>query len=297
MEDTRGSPGVGDDGFRPVEVVPEPVHDVSRELARSGYRVYRGMDGFEAAVAEHVVERALAIGKKAAPNEWYGLLVGRLYRDERSSHVVVLGLVPDPEASAGTGYVKTTHASEFRTRALARLVYPDAVILGWIHGHVRYGARYSATDRENQATWTQSHAIGIVVDPFDRTEIAVYRGPNAELLAAAADEPSDTLRAPPPVPPEPPTEGASAPKPSTSPAPTSRLVKAGIIVSMLVALGCLLAIGLLARRVRTLEARVQAAEAAQACMAAELGTILDALPLEADEDDSTEAGPHCPLKF
>jgi len=293
--DKAGSLDAGIDGFRPVEVVAEPVHEVGRETARSGYRIFRGADGFEAAVAEQVVERSLAIGKKAAPSEWYGLLVGRLYRDDRGSHVVVLGLVPDPEAFASTGYVETTHASEFRTRALARLVFPDAVILGWAHGHVGHGARYSATDRKNQATWTQPHAIGIVVDPFHPEGLAVYRGPEAELLKLAVqDGEPDTLRTPAtPKPEEAPTDGPTAVPPDAPAAPPvaskpqgNAALKAGVLVSLVVALGCLVAVAFLARRVRALDARVRAAEAAEVRMAATLGTILETLQDCAQEDDT-----------
>lgn len=171
------------DGFTPVMVVEEPVHALAREQARGGYRIFRGRDGFEVALLEHVIERMIAWGRRAAPMEWFGLVVGRTCEDDRGRHVVVLGVVPDPEARAEHGYVETSAASEFRTRTSARLLYPDGIIVGWVHGHVRHGARYSETDRRTQATWMQAHSLGIVVDPWDPREIAVYRGPECEEMA------------------------------------------------------------------------------------------------------------------
>lgn len=171
------------DGFDALGVVEEPVEAREREGARSGYRIFAAPDGFEAAVPEQVIARTLSWARSSAPNEWYGLIVGRLCEDERGRHVVVLGVVPDGDARATTGFVETSHASEFATRTLCRGLYPDGVIVGWAHSHPRLGVRYSATDKRNQATWTQSHSLGIVVDPWDPAELTVYRGPTSEVLS------------------------------------------------------------------------------------------------------------------
>lgn len=182
-------------GFRPVGLVAESVSAVDRATARAGYRVFRGAAGFEAAIPEQVVERMLALGHAAAPLEWLGLVVGRVGQDARGRHVVVLGVVPDPNALAELHFVQSTVASESETRSRARALYPDGVVVGWVHGHVRHGAQYSPTDRENQATWRQEHSLGIVVDPWDPRELAVYRGPQCELLAPATDREAGALRA------------------------------------------------------------------------------------------------------
>jgi proteasome lid subunit RPN8/RPN11 len=171
-----------DTSFTPLGVLDEPIWHEERSLARVGYLVYAGSSGFEVAISEHVVERMMLLGLQAAPREWYGLLVGRVYEDDVGRHVVILGVVPDPEADAHTGSVRTSFDSELRTRMAARLLYPDGVSVGWVHGHIRYGARYSSTDFKNQATWTQPHSIGIVVDPFSDPRLGVYRGPEGELL-------------------------------------------------------------------------------------------------------------------
>lgn len=181
-----GAPGE-DTGFRRKQTVKEEVRRLSRQSARSGYRVYRGRDGFEAAIPEHLVERLPLWGKQAAPNECYALLVGRVFEDERGRHVVILGAVPDPDAEAEHSFVRTTPESEWKTRFAARQLYPDCIIIGWLHSHIRYGILYSGVDRQNQATWIEPHSIGIVVDPWHPDLLSVYRGPGAERLTLVAD--------------------------------------------------------------------------------------------------------------
>jgi proteasome lid subunit RPN8/RPN11 len=171
-----------DSGFTPIGIVEEPIRQKGRCEARSGYQVYGGATGFEVAIPETVVERIMMLGEREAPKEWYGLLVGRVYEGEVGRHVVILGVVPDPGADACHASVHTSFDSELQTRTSARLLYPDGVPVGWVHGHVRYGARYSAVDFRNQTTWTQPHAIGIVADPFTEPRLGVYRGPEGELL-------------------------------------------------------------------------------------------------------------------
>jgi len=187
MRDLGGGGGE-ESAFVPVAQSEERVLRASPEMARSGYRTFRGADGFEAAIPEDVVARVKALGRSAAPREWHGLVIGQLYEDLGRTHVVVRGVVPDESALASSGYVETTPEGEWKTRTLAHILYPDCLILGWIHGHVRVGARFSATDRRTQTTWKQPHALGIVVDPWDLAELGVYRGPEAELLTSSWTE-------------------------------------------------------------------------------------------------------------
>lgn len=174
------------DGFAPVGFVAEPITRSSRSAARGGYRVYGDGAGYEVAIPEAVVERMLAIGRRAAPNEWYALVVGRVFEDGAGEHAVVLGVVPDPEAETGPAFVRTTSESEFRTRLSARLLFPDGQSLGWCHGHINYGAVYSGTDRKNQSTWPAPWAVGIVVDPWSEPQLGVYRGPDSVPLHLVA---------------------------------------------------------------------------------------------------------------
>lgn len=172
--------------FHARSVREEPIWEQDRTEARTAHRVFRAADGFEVSVPERLLKRAVAIGESNAPLEWIGQLVGTRYRDALGRHAVVEAVVQDLAAKREPHFVTSTHDSEGRTKALAREQFPDAVVLGWIHGHVRHGVRYSRRDFENQATWTDPDSIGIVVDPWSPDLLAVYRGPAGELLTLVA---------------------------------------------------------------------------------------------------------------
>lgn len=182
-----------DTGFRPRGRVEEPVHAVDRDAVRTAWRSFHATDGFEALVAEQIVEQAVAIGRAREPMEWMGLLVGRVCEDARGRYVCILGMVLDRDAKTGRHNVRSTLESEAATRALASELFPDCVAIGWIHGHIRHGASFSGVDRENQRSWRQPHAVGIVVDPWSPEILAVYRGPESErLVPVAANGPRPT---------------------------------------------------------------------------------------------------------
>lgn len=241
-----------DDGFVPLGVVEVPVLRRPRLDARSAHRVFRGTDGIEVAIPESVIGRLLAFARNAAPNEWLGLVVGQRCEDTRGEHLLVLGLVPDCLARADRGRVETTHASEHETRSLARTLYPDAILLGWVHSHVRCGVTFSSTDRATQATWRERYSLGIVVDPWDPRVLTVYRGPESEALTAIPMK-ATAPREQPPV--------AIAPRiePPTTPAPP-RPRRRGLLP-----LTCLLALGVAfaaLQRTHALAARVARLERA-----------------------------------
>jgi hypothetical protein len=70
--------------------------------------------------------------------------------------------------------------------------------MGWWHTHPgRLGLFYSSVDRDNQATWTDVHSIGIVLNPeLNGDGLKVFRGPQSKELECVSD-PSilDALRA------------------------------------------------------------------------------------------------------
>ncbi len=174
-------------GLKRISRIDVAIRTVAREAVSGGCRRFEG-DDFEAFVAEDVIERMLVIGKAEAPDEWMGLLLGHLGSDERGEYVVVRAMVHDHQALARPGFIESTHESEARTRVLGRLLFPDLVSLGWAHGHVKCGAFFSGEDRKTQATWTAPYSVGIVVDPWDSKQLAVFRGPESERLSAAGTE-------------------------------------------------------------------------------------------------------------
>ncbi|MDB4931673.1 MAG: hypothetical protein JWM10_4157 [Myxococcaceae bacterium] len=241
-----------DESFVPLGRVEGPVHRRSRVEARSAHRTFRDADGFEVAIPESVVGRLLTFARDAAPREWLGLVVGQRCEDARGAHLLVLGLVPDRQARADDGRVETTHASENATRSLARTLYPDAVLLGWAHSHVRCGVTFSSTDRATQATWRAPYSLGIVVDPWDPRELTVYRGPTSEALA-----PVSLVG---PAPPEPPCADPDSqdgpPTPPATPHPRRRgLLPLACLVALGAGLAALQRTQALAARVVVLERR------------------------------------------
>lgn len=169
--------------FREIRSIERRPERLERARARRrGQRVFAHPDGFEASITEEVVERLETKGRQSAPNEWYGVLVGRRYQDELGPHAVVLAVVFDRFAEVSPDHFRTTEDSEFRLQELIRDQYPDLESIGPVHGHVKIGTKYSDPDRENQATWPNKNTVGAVVDPWSTPTITMYRGPSSTLL-------------------------------------------------------------------------------------------------------------------
>lgn len=168
--------------FNVLDLVLEPVRMVSRRQALRGHRLFRGQDGFLAAIPETVAAEMSAFARRAAPNEWIGVVMLELCEDEEGRFVLVHGVVPDLGAVAKLASVRTTTDSEFRTRQLAEQLFPAAILGGWVHSHPHYGVFFSEMDRQTQRSWSEPYALGIVVDPWDAKELAVFRGASSELL-------------------------------------------------------------------------------------------------------------------
>ncbi len=178
--------------FRRIIRAPEPRPRRDRDAARSGYRVFRSTDGFEAAIASWVVDAALELGRRASPCEAMGLLYGTKLEDDAGPHVVVHGLVPNLEMEARVGEGFASPESDRQTQLLGERIWPSLELIAWFHTHDDVGACYSSTDRETQRQWTDDSSVGLVVDPERQPHVAVYRGPDSELLdeVVAAQEPS-----------------------------------------------------------------------------------------------------------
>lgn len=250
------------DEFVPLGAVEERIPRIDRNELERGPLTFLAEDGFEARIPREFLERMVQYGRRAAPNEWLAVLVGRVGEDGRGRYVALRGAVLDDGALARPGYVETSPESEARTRTLARTLYPDCSIVGWAHGHVRIGARFSGKDRENQRTWTRPDSLGVVVDPWSSEWIGVYRGPGAERLrlagrgdavAQTGDCPECGAPATPQVEANPPSEGSTR----------MRFVEdAGAIIATLI-----LSIGIAASAYASLRA-YQKAEAATANISA-----------------------------
>lgn len=174
---------MGSSSFRVIEATDERVHDAQRTRLLGSVHRFRAADGFEALIPQLLIEQVVALSQRAEPNEWLGVIVGRVGEDEQGSYVVIDGVVLDTRAIATPGSVRSTPEGERAVRQIAEAAYPTSTFIGWGHGHYRCGTQFSAGDRRNQATWTASHAIGIVCDPSSPEKVGVYRGPRSERLS------------------------------------------------------------------------------------------------------------------
>jgi len=159
-----------------------------RNLARDGWRVFHSAaTGFEIAIPAYQVARIEAIAKRER-SEWYALAVGELCRDDHGTHAVVRDFVPNDWAERGRAHVHIGAAAEAQVRELARELHPTLHPLGNLHTHQRFTTRPSGTDR--QEFWNDPNSVSIILDPFDRPTIAVYRGRDGERLVELADGPA-----------------------------------------------------------------------------------------------------------
>lgn len=234
--------------FRPLGETTAPTKSLERMQARSGYRLFQAIDGFEVAIPEDVIARVFEFARQSDPAECCGQLVGTICDDTHGRHVVIRGAILDTGAKAETYAIETTGESEFETKALARRLFPDATSVGWFHSHVRVGAVFSQTDRRNQTSWGRN-ALGLVVDPWHATAINVYRGPDSELLSAVTAPATTTTR-----PSGSCSSAATTPPPSVRPRPRPTWLRRSL-TGVFCALALLLGV-VITKRLRRYEDRV-----------------------------------------
>lgn len=144
-------------------------------------------DGFVVFVTRNAV-RDLREGTRAsAPNEAFGLLMGKVFHDRQGVFTVVAGAVYAHHLSASAGHVRLDAQQMGQLRREASIEHPTADFVGWTHSHGTYSS-YSYTDCEEQRTWTDEHCIGILtfMRPLPERPWAIaYRGPDAELMHTA----------------------------------------------------------------------------------------------------------------
>lgn len=161
----------------PATAEPRPVH---RGEARDGWRVFRSKQlTYEIAIPAYQLARVQAIARMERA-EWYALVVGEVMSDPEGTHVVVRDLVPNEWAERGKAFVKIPALAEARVRELARTLHPTLRPIGNIHSHPGYSVNPSRTDCLE--FWSDGHCVSIIIDPFGTPNVAVYRGPEGELL-------------------------------------------------------------------------------------------------------------------
>ncbi|MFO3797868.1 MAG: Mov34/MPN/PAD-1 family protein [Anaerolineales bacterium] len=124
-------------------------------------------------IYDHLSQQSIEMG---------GLLLGRVFNDDgvlRAAHIEAF--VPSVEFR-GTGVSLQMGASVWNDARTAQA--PGQSVIGWYHSHPNLGAFFSSTDRRTQAAFfTQTHSLGLVVDPM-RIEEMWFSGPGARQLDA-----------------------------------------------------------------------------------------------------------------
>lgn len=170
-------------GFRVISRTEDEVPFRAREESQEGCLVFRGRDGFELALPLSVVDALHGLGRRAAPNEFLGLVYGTSMRDVLGKHMVVDGIVQVEGARATHASVASTPRAAAAAEEQAADLYPNSKRAGWCHSHPRYGSEFSWVDKRNQASYG-ALGIGIVIDPWDERDhgLSVYLGPRSEKL-------------------------------------------------------------------------------------------------------------------
>jgi hypothetical protein len=183
----------------------------------AGHIAFRA-DNLDVYVMTDVASRARQWARGALPRETGGLLAGRILRDNAGQYVVVTGIGGAPAGAGGVGrFGLSPEETEQLRRALAR-DHPSADVIGWWHSHVTPSS-YSATDRANQAIWTDPRSVGLLVFAQGTPWAGLYVGPQsrgpfrpAGPVAALDSDPPETY---PPAsnPPDAPSRAGGDPPP------------------------------------------------------------------------------------
>jgi proteasome lid subunit RPN8/RPN11 len=161
---------------------PRPASD------KSFKRYGADRDGFEVYINTQVLEELLRETRDAAANgenETIGLLAGRVCHDATGHYTLVQAAAGanEDEIDASPGHVSISGEGNARVRRRLEANHPTLEMVGWYHSHPTQAAQFSREDSREQATWSDSNHIGIVVSGRDDIEpFGVYRGPRATRL-------------------------------------------------------------------------------------------------------------------
>ena len=126
--------------------------------------------------------------QREAPNEAFGVLVGRTFEDAAGSYTLVTAAVYAKQGRTGAAHVQLSTAEMALLRKQAERLHPTEDLVGWTHSHAMY-SQYSATDRAEQATWPGENQVGLLSFMAQGPWARAYRGPESTpLLEVAAED-------------------------------------------------------------------------------------------------------------
>ncbi|MCC7077124.1 MAG: Mov34/MPN/PAD-1 family protein [Acidimicrobiia bacterium] len=143
-------------------------------------------DGFEVFVVPDVVASLRTTAATHAPDEFFGLLAGRVFQDAAGPYAVIAAMQAGEASRAGRAHVRLDHDEMLRLRSEILRRNPGLDLVGWTHSHT-HPSGYSSVDRDEQRTWADPQHLGLLVymDPCPDTWATAYRGPAARPLRLA----------------------------------------------------------------------------------------------------------------
>jgi proteasome lid subunit RPN8/RPN11 len=127
-----------------------------------------------------------------APDEAYGLLMGRVYADKIGIFTIISRAIYANEYEKSSNHIQLSHEEVEKLYSLARRTHPVGDIIGWTHSHDCL-SEYSDVDYREQQTWDESYHVGIltfmdnVAEPKNSPWCVAYRGPEAGILYLTKD--------------------------------------------------------------------------------------------------------------
>lgn len=189
----------------------------------AGHAVFRTDGGHEVLIAGTVRSRVVEAARAADPEETGGLLLGRVFRDDRGTYTLVDAMVRGPASAQQAARFTMSADQTAGLKDHAARQHPTSDPVGWWHSHLG-ASGYSQTDLANQQVWTDPRHVGLLVFARpDQTWARVFVGPESVPAAPVADG-AGLRRAVAPAP-----SGESRPERMAGPSRRSRLPLLGAL--------------------------------------------------------------------
>lgn len=160
-----------------------PVPYRSRETALPGMasRAVDDEDGFCVYISVTARNQLQQATRAQAPNECFGLVLGRTFQDTRGRYTFIAEAVPAELGRSTPGHVHlgVREMTLLRKEVAARAF--DRDVVGWFHSH-SVPSGFSTVDLREQATWPGDEHVGVLTFMEGPGWCRVYRGPEARPL-------------------------------------------------------------------------------------------------------------------
>ncbi len=178
---TSERPRSANSGFQPLQAHEPALLFRERPGGDEPYLEFADTDGFRCYIHSKALRQMAGWGQKASHVEVIGRLAGRRCTDGKGGYVLVERATLNRRARCGVAFVMTDFAAEDSGRREFQRKCRALDCVDWWHTHPSSLALfYSETDRQNQRTWSDPNAIGIVLNPALQGDVVkVFRGPHS----------------------------------------------------------------------------------------------------------------------